>query len=275
LFVSTTGTFNSLPALTTIQAAVNAARPGDGIDVSGSNGLTINDVTVNPSKGTCLFLFQSNGDKLTGDLAINNGNQRIAVIQSDSNTFNFVSSEFNRTDGIDVGDDAANLFLNGNVDHNGLAGQGRGFLLSTVPNVIIQKVNVFDNKTDGIEAALDSKNIEILDSTVENSNGEGIGLAATSHSVILGNLVLRNGENIGLLKSTGNLIRGNPADNAAGDGIHLDATSTGNTAQGNTALGNGKSDAEDDSVGTGTAGTANILVLNHELKDSHAGALGH
>jgi hypothetical protein len=46
------------------------------------------------------------------------------------------------------------------------------------------------------------------------------------------------------------------------DGIRVDAASNGNTIEQNVIRENGEHDAHDDSVGPGTAGTANFWINN-------------
>jgi parallel beta-helix repeat protein len=71
------------------------------------------------------------------------------------------------------------------------------------------------------------------------------------------------------------VIEVNTSLNSPGDGIRLDATSTGNTVRQNTMSGNHFFDAELSSAGLLTAGTANIWTGNHEQKDNRKGGLGH
>jgi len=252
----------------------------NGFDVTGGSGLTINSNTLNGSKGMGLSLYQTSGDTLTGNLAINN-TLGISVVQSNNNTFNVDYSEYNATDGIDVGDDTGNVFNGGSVNHNGLPGQGQGFLLSTVTKTTVENVTVTNNKTDGIEVAINSTSVTLTGNTVQGNGGDGIALGNTSGSTVTGNTVggtlagQGKAYGIDLLGSTNNTISQNTADDNTYVGIRLDPTSTGNTVKLNTMLGNGLFDAEDTSTGSGTAGTANTWTGNHEVKDNYNGGLGH
>jgi parallel beta-helix repeat protein len=85
----------------------------------------------------------------------------------------------------------------------------------------------------------------------------------------------RNHTNIELDDVTASTIAFNVADNALYDGILLDAKATGNALKQNTLTGNGHLDAEDDSRGSGTAGTANTWANNVGVMDNHQGGLLH
>jgi parallel beta-helix repeat protein len=73
-----------------------------------------------------------------------------------------------------------------------------------------------------------------------------------------------NGNNIDRENAKNNVIEVNTSVNSPGEGIRLDATSTGSTVRQNMMSGNHLFDVEDDSAGLLTAGTANIWTGNHE-----------
>jgi parallel beta-helix repeat protein len=117
--------------------------------------------------------------------------------------------------------------------------------------------------------------VRVSGNTVENNDGDGIGLNHTTDSIIAGNLLTGNVVGLHIVDSSSNQFIGNISDNNKSDGILVDAHSVGNTLTKNTALHNGAFDAEDDSHGTRTAGTANVWVGNTVGKDNHGGGLGH
>jgi hypothetical protein len=65
-----------------------------------------------------------------------------------------------------------------------------------------------------------------------------------------------------LTATAGTEIRENGSGSNGGDGFHLTATSSDNLLSLNGALGNLGFDCHDESVGTGTAGTANTWTMN-------------
>src|SRR5262249_39726758 len=116
---------------------------------------------------------------------------------------------------------------------------------------------VVTDNTWGIVLAL-TQGAVVADNHVFGNTADGIDLVNTSGVTLVGNTADHNGGNgIGLFGSTGNLILRNHARHNAGDGIFADAASTGNAFLLNAMRANGAFDAEDDSLGTGTAGTGN------------------
>jgi parallel beta-helix repeat protein len=73
--------------------------------------------------------------------------------------------------------------------------------------------------------------------------------------------------------TSGAIVSHNRARNNAFDGIFIDAASTNNTITHNTLLGNGVFDAEDQSVGTRSCGTANTWEHNRCDTDNKSGCL--
>ncbi|HXM35588.1 MAG TPA: right-handed parallel beta-helix repeat-containing protein [Pyrinomonadaceae bacterium] len=71
----------------------------------------------------------------------------------------------------------------------------------------------------------------------------------------------------------GAIVSHNTSRNNVMDGIFIDAASTGNTITHNRLRGNGSFDAEDQSVGTGSCGTANTWKQNSCRTDNKGGCL--
>jgi len=101
-------------------------------------------------------------------------------------------------------------------------------------------------------------------------NDVGIALSGTTGAVITGNSISRSTEDgIRLLDgTTGTLVANNESRKNGLDGIFVDSTSTGNTIRNNKFKQNGNLDAEDLSLGAGTAGTGNTWE-NNEGKTSN------
>lgn len=113
-----------------------------------------------------------------------------------------------------------------------------------------------------------SDNVVIEYNQISRNTFNGILLVSTSGAQIDYNTTDRNGSGnsgdggIALYNSTNNIIASNTSNHNNGDGIFVDSTSTGNTFSQNRLRGNSQFDAEDQSTGTGTAGTGNSWTNN-------------
>jgi len=101
-------------------------------------------------------------------------------------------------------------------------------------------------------------------------NDVGIAASGATGAVITGNSVSRSTDDgIQLINgTTGTLVANNVSRKNGLDGIFVDSTSTNNTIRNNQFQQNRGFDAEDQSVGAGTAGTANTWQ-NNEGKTSN------
>jgi parallel beta-helix repeat protein len=143
-------------------------------------------------------------------------------------------------------------------------------------------VGVYASSTDG--------NTEIEHNAVSGSTYDGIALEGVSGTKVDGNNSSNNGgSGIDLfalvpdsdppVPSTGALIDGNNVEDNQGSGLFADDTTSGNKFTNNSADDNAPYDCEDQSHGTGTAGTANTWQKNTGDTASPAGictpAKGH
>jgi nitrous oxidase accessory protein NosD len=135
----------------------------------------------------------------------------------------------------------------------------------------------------------DSDGILIQRNVVMNSPFSGIAVRDTlqiftgaANVDVLGNTVTgadNNGIDVTADEFAAASVRNNTVNNNAVDGIFFggDAVTPppfethGNQIRGNTASGNGNFDCEDDSTGSGTAGTANTWVNNNGVTDNPNG----
>ena len=260
----------------TIEAAgAGGSIPEDGMDVEqGSSGIKIEHNVISFNTGTGLSLSQTSSDTVSGNTL--SGNEvDIGVVQANTNTLESNLVEDAVTDGIEVGNSGGNKIENNTVTGNGTGGQGQGILLSTVSSTTVSGNTVSNNRTDGIEAVAGSSGVSISNNTVSNNGGDGIALSATSGSQLASNTISGNGNGIRLLSSNNNQIHGNSVQNSRNDGIWLDSLSAGNQVTTNVASGSGGFDAEDDSSGSGTAGTANSWIGNTFGTDNKGGGLSH
>jgi len=105
--------------------------------------------------------------------------------------------------------------------------------------------------------------------------GNGISLTGTSGHVVRYNSIERKAgptsDGIRLNNANNNKLFKNHSNRNTSDGIHVLANSAGNWINGNHMSRNGEHDCHDDSVGPGTAGTANIWRKNHARTENRPG----
>jgi hypothetical protein len=104
-------------------------------------------------------------------------------------------------------------------------------------------------------------NVDVLGNTVTGAEGSGIDVTAEDFAAVSARNNTLNNNGVGAPV---------PA-NEPRDGIYFGPLTKGNQIRGNRASGNGNLDCEDDSVGSGTAGTANTWVNNNGVTDDPNG----
>lgn len=134
------------------------------------------------------------------------------------------------------------------IDHNQVFSNDYGIEVDTESNLEISHNDVSRNTNDAITLCGDTTvgcgpatAIVVRANEVENNGGAGIYLTGADNNLVKGNDVTGNGA----------------ATFGSQSGIHLDLNSTGNEVVNNHPSGNTPFDCQDDSHGTGTAGTAN------------------
>lgn len=161
-----------------------------------------------------------------------------------------------------------NQVLNNHVESNVEA----GILLNGSSGNTVSNNDVKKNGGGGISLQGDSAN-KVLNNHLDSNTGVGILLNGSTGDTVSKNDVKKSsGDGISLVGATGNTVDHNNAESngtpasgaipATGDGIHADAASTGNTFDQNDAKKNALYDYQDESVGAGTAGTANTWTKN-------------
>jgi nitrous oxidase accessory protein NosD len=94
-------------------------------------------------------------------------------------------------------------------------------------------------------------------------SGVGVRLLRTSGTTVERNAIERSqGHGILLELSDTNAVERNLSRDNGGDGLRVASQSSANNITGNALLGNGEYDCHDDTVGAGTAGTANFWIRN-------------
>ncbi len=150
------------------------------------------------------------------------------------------------------------------VNHNRVTANDFGIELDSESNTDVSHNDVTQNTNDAITLCGDptppdfcgpATAIVVRANDVENNGGSGIFLFDASANLVKSNHVVGNGGAI-----FGDM-----------DGVHLDSRSINNEIIGNDASGNTTFDCHDESVGTGTAGTANAWQDDHGQTSSPSG----
>jgi parallel beta-helix repeat protein len=247
----------------------------EGINVSNAVGVEVDGNDVSGSAGFGLNVQQSSVVRATNNLLVTNAGGAV-FFNSSGNFIQGNTVEFNRIDGLDDEGDHGDIIQANSLVGNATSGVGNALFLSNASSgETVENNSVLQNHSNAIEVFGTSTGVTISGNTVENNGGDGIGLNGTTHSIVTGNTVKSNAVGIHFAGASFNHVIGNVVDNNRIVGIRLDHLSFFNTVSKNTALNNGIFDAEDDSIGTGTAGTENNWTGNTEKKDNHGGGLGH
>jgi parallel beta-helix repeat protein len=152
-----------------------------------------------------------------------------------------------------------------------------------VSNAVVQNNTLTNGAFTGINlrtntfgnAPTPNNNIQIVGNTISGFGDDGIRLSAGANNILVSKNKITGNHNDGIalegeLDTNNNLVNG-PHDNRieqntlqknAHDGIFADASAVNNLFSKNEAKGNGLYDYEDQSHGTGTAGTANTWTKN-------------
>ena len=78
-------------------------------------------------------------------------------------------------------------------------------------------------------------------------------------------------DGINLTAAAGNSVTNNESSDNARDGLRIEGQSSGNVVDSDHMLGNGEHDCHDDTVGTGTAGTANVWTRDLGMTENRPG----
>lgn len=155
------------------------------------------------------------------------------------------------------------------VDHNTLSSNDNGVgMFEPAPGSATTHNRVRASTFDGI-ALSPATGHRVAFNKIDENNGPGIGVSFSQGNALQSNFIERNGQSGVLLDGAegnevdGNRVRRNGTESGdATDGIRLTAFSTSNTLRNNHLKDNVTHDCHDDSVGPGTAGTANIWIDN-------------
>ena len=259
--------------------------PGDIVLVQGARNVTIRHFTITGPLPDALFcsLFTRTGVKVAGGGSLLLTNNHITEIRSASpllrgcqngiavragsradSTTGTVEADHNLIDEYQKGgivvDNAGSY---GNVHHNEIVGVGpqpvigqNGIQISRGATADVDHNEVYDNVY-----TLGGASTGIL---LFEANGSGLTVGY--------NDVYRNDDGISLYNVDGALVQHNKShDQVVFDGLYADSSSAGNRLEFNRMERNLEHDCHDDSLGGGTAGTANFWVKDYGLTESRPG----
>jgi len=128
------------------------------------------------------------------------------------------------------------------VDHNRIFDNDYGVNIFAQNALEISHNDVFENLGDGIVLSGPATGIVVRSNDIDRNDGSGVYLEDAHSNLLKSNHIESNGVALG----------------DTTDGIHVDVTSGGNRILTNHMSGNVFHDCHDDSIGTSTAGTANV-----------------
>jgi nitrous oxidase accessory protein NosD len=133
---------------------------------------------------------------------------------------------------------------------------------------------IVDSGENGLPADV---GVVITRNLIGDAGGNGVSLRAADGVQVKRNIVLRSAlSGIRLGNTSGNnLIAGNLSLHNMLDGVRVVEQSSNNRIVGNTMRQNDEHDAHDDTVGGGTAGTANYWIDNNCKTENRPGICGH
>jgi parallel beta-helix repeat protein len=151
---------------------------------------------------------------------------------------------------------------------------GTGILNANSPGALIAHNDVYDNNGNGIAVAGALSRGVIVELNRSRANGRsGIEVVggASGNTLRHNDVRLNTLDGISLVNGDSNTIARNHSRGNGRDGIRADSASAGNVISRNHMRRNREHDCHDDSVGAGTAGTANVWIKNKGRTENRPG----
>jgi parallel beta-helix repeat protein len=238
------------------------ASNGDGIKLeysSDNNTLSGNNVAAN--RGDGIFLDDSNNNTLRNNEAMSNNETGIDILFSSHNALFSNNVTANKGDGVELRSSPGNVISSSVIKDSGYNFGVFGSSLSDFMNSI-DISNLVDAKPicyvtsksnlvispqnypfSGYVAVVNCTNVTVQDFTLTH-NEQGILLAFTNNSIVMGNNVTNNRNGIDLLSSSNDTLSHNYIANNNLDGCLLEKSSDSNTLSGNTFSANNQDGLE-------------------------------
>ncbi len=288
LFVSTTGSFKGLPAFTSIQGAVNAAKPGDTIDVAPGtyheNVLIEKTLTllgaqagVNPITG--LRTNPANESTVDGSIAV----QSTSNVRIDGFSLNdpegiplvdFASQRDTLTNnivlpgakvGVELLEDKLTTVSNNEIESAVLDGINVSGSKSAPLNDTVQGNEVLNTSLDGINL-FDANGVVVKGNLVQGSRSVGLTVSQSTDVNAANNLLVANSGGAIFSESAFDRLQGNTVEFNQTDGIDVEGDH-GDVILKNSVFGNATSGLGNaiflSNVSGGEAVKNNSVLQNH------------
>jgi len=181
--------------------------------------------------------------------------------RSHDNTQRGIVVNSNSSDGNEI--KYNHVYANGLPPNTG-QGVGVGINVNNSSLVTVRNNRVEGNGTNGITLN-NAANSIVTHNLVDENAAAGVQLNnAAARNVVEKNLLVRNLDGVRMFaNAAANSVESNYIWRSGRDGIRAEMTSSDNRIERNIVVNSTEHDAHDDSVGTGTAGTANFWIDNH------------
>jgi parallel beta-helix repeat protein len=252
----------------------------DGITLQDVSGVLVRGFTVTEFHENIRLLSGANGNTIRGNVAKGpSGHDGIRLDGAHNNVIRDNATIDNGTPvngcGIDLLAGSSGNLVRGNFatlnDRAGIRLTGAG------TGNVVRDNELRNNGRAGILNSATTGTL-IVDNDARHSAGVGAELGHGIHVLNSGGLTVRNnttdrniGDGIFLENADTNSFRDNESEDNGRDGIRADSASAGNTIRGNELKDNVEHDCHDDSVGGGTAGTANFWIDNEGETENRPG----
>jgi parallel beta-helix repeat protein len=231
---------------------LSGAQTGIGVVVGGSDGAT----------GTADLFKNTITDYQKGGVIVANEGSRATI--RDNTIVGAGPTDLVAQNGIQVSDGARAVIAGNDITNHVYTGEdaeAAGIVTADAGTLVISD-NIIAGNQDGILVEGGSS-VSIFGNKVTDSALDGIVLNEVTGAVVLNNRVTGSGRDGIFVVDTFNAVFvGNKVRDNERDGLHVEGTSKNLAIFGNQLRGNTRFDAFDDTIGNGTAGTANLWFGN-------------